>query len=449
MLRNYQPMYRSKLRTADEAVGIVNSGDWVDYTSSLGKPVLLDQALAKRKEELYDVKIRGNLINGPIHVAECDESQEHFIYHSWHCSSYERKLCDRGLCYHIPMVFHNNAAYYEHFLHVNVVMVSVSPMDKHGYFNFSVNTGVAGPIVRNAEFVIVEVNENLPKLHGGYDECIHISEVDYIVEGHHDPFPDEKPIIPGERDMAIANRVISRIENGSTLQLGIGGIPNAIGLMIADSELKDLGMHTELCSDAYLHIFNSGKLTNRYKTINRNKSVLGVAIGSNDLYEWLDDNHGVAAYPMEYVNSPNIIGQIDNMVSINSCLAVDIYGQVSSESFGSRQISGTGGQLDFLIGASASKGGKAFLCMHSTHKKKDGTIESRVRPQFNGDIITSPRSQVYYLATEYGVVNMEGKSTWERAEAVISIAHPMFRDELIKEAEERKIWRRSNRRGIF
>lgn len=448
MLRDYRPMYRAKLRAPEDAVGIVKSGDWVDYTSSVGKPVLLDRALAKRKEELYDVKIRGNLISGPIEVAECDESQEHFIYHSWHCSSYERKLCDRGLCYHIPMVFHNNAAYYQFFLHVNVVMVSVSPMDKHGYFNFSANTGVAGPIVRNADFVIVEVNEHLPKLHGGYDECIHISEVNYIVEGEHDPFPENPPIKPSEADVQIAKHVISQISDGCTLQLGIGGIPNAVGAMIAKSDLKDLGMHTELCSDAYLTMFEAGKLTNKCKTINRGKGVLGVAIGSRELYEWLDDNHGVAAYPMEYVNSPSIIAQIDNMVSINSCVAMDLYGQVSSESFGSRQISGTGGQLDFLIGASSARGGKAFICMHSVHKDRNGVLHSRILPQFNGDIITSPRSQVYFLATEYGVVNMEGRSTWERAEALISIAHPDFRDELIREAQERKIWRRSNKRGI-
>ena len=205
-------------------------------------------------------------------------------------------------------------------------------------------------------------------------------------------------------------------------------------------------MHTELCTDAYLYMYEAGKLTNKKKTIDKGKGVFGVAIGSGRLYDWLDDNHGVAAYPLEYVNRPYVIAQIDNMVSINGCVAVDLYGQVSSESFGARQISGTGGQLDFLIGASASKGGKAFLCMSSTYRDKQGELHSRVLPQFNGDIITSPRSQVYFLATEYGVINLEGRSTWERAEALISIAHPDFKEELVKEAEKRKIWRRSNRR---
>lgn len=446
-MKDFRTEYMEKLRTPEEAVQVVKSGDWVDYTSSLGKPVLLDRALAKRRDELYDVKIRGNLISGPIEVAECDESQEHFIYHTWHCSAYERKLCDRGLCYFIPMVFHNNAAYYKYFLNVNVVMVSVAPMDRHGYFNYSVNTGVAAPIAQNADIVIVEVNEYMPKIHGGYDECVHISEVDYIVEGKHEPFPASPRYAPTEVDRKIAANLLPYICDGATLQLGVGSMPNALGEILAESDLKDLGMHTELCTDAFLHLYRAGKLTNKRKTIDKGKGVFGVAIGGPDLYEWLDDNPGVAAYPLEYVNRPDVIAQIDNMVSINSCVAVDIYGQVSSESFGSRQISGTGGQLDFLIGASSAKGGKAFICMSSTFKDRQGNLHSRVLPQFNGDIITSPRSQVYFLATEFGVINMEGLSTWERAEGLISIAHPNFRDGLIKEAEKRKIWRRSSRRG--
>jgi acyl-CoA hydrolase len=438
--------YRRKLCTPEQAVQMVKSGDWVDYTTSLGMPVLLDQALAGRRDELLDVKIRGNLLAGPIAVAECDPTQKHFTYNSWHCSAYERKLCDRGLCYYIPMVFHNNAAYYKHFLNVNVAMASVTPMDKHGYFNFSTATGVSAQILRTADIVILEVNPYLPKLYGGYDECIHISQVDYIVEGEHAPFPQTPQPTPSPTDEQIAQNLLPYMQDGITLQLGIGSLPHALGQLIAKSDLKDLGMHTELCSDAYLALYQAGKLTNRRKTINRGKGVLGVAIGSRALYEWLDENPGLAAYPLEYVNSPSVIGQIDNMVSINSCLAVDLYGQVSSESAGMRQISGTGGQLDFLVGASASRGGKAFICMSSTYQDKNGTVLSRIRPHFGGDIITSPRSQIYYLATEYGVANMVGRSTWERAELLISLAHPDFREALIHDAEEQKIWRRSQKR---
>ena len=445
MVDDFSKEYQEKLRTPEEAVSVIRSGQWVDYTSTLGKPVLLDRALAKRKDELRDVKIRGNLIDGPIEVVECDPLQEHFVYHSWHCSAYERKLCDRGLCYYIPMVFSNNAAYYEFFLTVNVAMVSVSPMDRHGYFNFSVNTGVAAPITRMADIVIVEVNEHMPKVHGGYDECIHISNVDYIVEGHHDPFNYGDREHTTEVDRKIAGYILPYLVDGATLQLGVGSMPNALGKLIAKSDLKDLGMHTELCSDAFLSLYKAGKLTNTRKNIDKGKGVFGCAIGSADLFDWLEDNHGIAAYPLEYVNRPSIIAQIDNMVSINSCVAVDLYGQVAAESSGSRQISGTGGQLDFLVGASASKGGKAFICMSSTYNDKNGNMHSRVVPLFNGDIITSPRSQVYFIVTEYGIINLEGRSTWERAEMIISIAHPDFRDELIKEAEKMKIWRRSNK----
>lgn len=443
---HYTAEYRDKLCTPEQAVQVVKNGDWVDYTTSLGKPVLLDRALAKRRDELTDVKIRGNLLSGPIEVAECDPTQEHFTYHSWHCSSYERKLCDRGLCYFIPMVFHHNSAYYKHFLTVNVAMASVTPMDKHGYFNLSTATGVAAQILRTADIVILEINAHLPKLYGGYDECIHISEVDYIVEGEHDPLPEVPFIAPTVTDEQIAANIIPYLRDGMTLQLGIGSLPHAVGNLIAQSDLRDFGMHTELCSDAYLQLYKAGKLTNTYKTINRGKGVLGVAIGSHEMYEWIDENPGIAAYPLSYVNDPEVIGRIDNMLSINSCLEIDLYGQVSSESSGIRQISGTGGQLDFLTGASTSRGGKAFICMSSTYQDKHGVRHSRIVPRFGGDIITSPRSQVYYVATEYGVVNLLGKSTWERAEVIISLAHPDFREALCAAAEAQHIWRRSNRR---
>ena len=438
---DYVSEYKSKLVTAEEAVKVVKSGDWVDYTTATSMPVLLDRALAKRRDELFDVKIRGNLLFGPIEVAECDESKEHFTYNSWHCSSYERKLCDRGLCYYTPMIFHNLTAYYHFFLDVDVAMIAVPPMDKHGYFNFSVNTGTSAEILRQARIVILEINENLPNVRGGYDDCVHISDVDYVVEGPHEPFKASKEHVITEAERRIAENIIPYVVDGATLQIGIGGMPDAVGRLLAKSDLKDLGMHTELCSDAYLELFKAGKLTNKYKNINRYKSVLGFAVGSAELYEWLDNNPSIKAYPLEYVNKPEIIGQIDNMVSINSCISVDLYGQVSSESVGHRHISGSGGQLDFLEGASISKGGKAFICLNSTFKDKEGKLHSGIVPSFTGEIITSPRSQVYYIATEYGVVNLEGATSWERAERLISIAHPDFRDELIYEARQMKIWR--------
>lgn len=441
-----QEQYRQKLRTPEEAVRVIKSGDWVDYTSNVCFPTLLDAALAQRKEELTDVKIRGNLIFGPIQTVECDPTREHFIYNSWHCSGYERKLCDKGLCNYIPMIFRNVVPYYRHFLTVNVAMMCVTPMDKHGYFNLSCAAGIAKGILEKADIVILEINEHLPRILGGFDESIHISEVDYVVEGEHAPLPQFPIAPPTEEDVKIADMIVPHIVDGATLQLGIGGMPNVVGARLAESDLKDLGMHTELCGDAYYELHRAGKLTNRRKSLQRGKGVTGIVFGSKQLYEWADQNPGLAVEPLEYVNAPETIAQIDNMISINNCIAVDLYGQVCAESAGLRHISGTGGQLDYLTGASMSRGGKAFICMTSSFVDKEGIRQSRIVPHFNGDIVTDPRSQAYYIVTEFGAVNLAGRSTWERAERLISIAHPDFREKLINAAEQQKIWRRSNKR---
>ena len=438
--------YRAKLRTPEQAVQAVKSGDWVDYTTSLGFPTLLDAALAKRRDELTDVKIRGNLLFGPIQTVECDPAREHFLYNSWHCSGYERKLCDRGLCNYIPMIFRNVVPYYRHFLTVNVAMMCVTPMDQHGYFNLSCAAGIARGILEKADIVILEVNEHLPRILGGFDESIHIDEVDYVVEGEHPPLPQFPIAHPTEEDIKIADLIVPHIVDGATLQLGIGGMPNVVGARLAESDLKDLGMHTELCGDAYYELYKAGKLTNKRKALQRGKGVTGIVFGSQDLYEWVDQNPGVVVEPLEYVNAPETIARHENMISINSCIAVDLYGQICAESAGLRHISGTGGQLDYLTGAAMSAGGKAFICMTSSFVDKAGVRRSRVLPHFNGDIVTDPRSQAYYIVTEYGAVNLAGRSTWERAEMLVSIAHPDFRDSLIAAAEEQKIWRKSNRR---
>lgn len=438
--------YRAKLRTPEQAVQAVKSGDWVDYTSNVCFPALLDAALAKRRDELTDVKIRGNLIFSPIQTVECDPTREHFLYNSWHCSGYERKLCDKGLCNYIPMIFRNVVPYYRHFLTVNVAMMCVTPMDQHGYFNLSCAAGIARGILEKADIVILEVNEHLPRILGGFDESIHIDEVDYVVEGEHPPLPQFPIAQPTEEDIKIADLIVPHIVDGATLQLGIGGMPNVVGARLAESDLKDLGMHTELCGDAYYELYKAGKLTNKRKALQRGKGVTGIVFGSQDLYEWVDQNPGVVVEPLEYVNAPETIARHENMISINSCIAVDLYGQICAESAGLRHISGTGGQLDYLTGAAMSAGGKAFICMTSSFVDKSGVRRSRVLPHFNGDIVTDPRSQAYYIVTEYGAVNLAGRSTWERAEMLVSIAHPDFRDSLIAAAEEQKIWRKSNRR---
>jgi len=442
----YYNEYRSKLRTPEEAVKLIKSGDWVDYSTNHGFPALLDAALAKRRDELRDVKIRGNLILGPIQTVECDSSREHFIYNTWHCSGYERKLCDKGLCNYIPMIFRDMASYYRRFLTVNVAMTCVTPMDKHGYFNLSVMTGVARAILEKADIVILEVNENLPHMYGGFGESIHISEVDCVVEGEHAPMAQFPIGEPTSEDIAIAELISGSIVDGATLQLGIGTMPSLVGRQLAQSDIKDLSMHTELCCDAYYDLYKAGKLTNSRNSLHPGKGMTGLVLGSQSLYDWVDRNPGIAAAPLEYINAPHVIAQMDNMVSINSCISVDLYGQICAESAGLRHISGTGGQLDFLTGASMSHNGKAFIAMSSSFTDKAGKRHSRIVPHFKGDIVTDPRSQAYYIVTEFGMVNLSGRSTWERAEALISIAHPDFRDELIIAAQQQGIWINSNKR---
>lgn len=445
---NYALEYQGKLRSPEAAVQVIQSGDWVDYGFAISQPVVLDEALAKRKSELKDVKIRSALTLRPRRIVEADPERAAFTFCSWHFSGYDRQLHDRNLCNFIPMIYRNMPFYYRSDLTVDVALISVAPMDKHGYFNLSMSTSANRAIIETAKVVIVEVNEQFPRALGGREECIHISEVDFIVEGGNTGIPELPSADSDEIDEQVARLIVEEIADGAILQLGIGGMPNEIGKLIAESDVKDLGMHTEMLGDAYLALFKNGKLTNKHKQIDKGKSVWTFGAGSQELYDWVDQNPFLAAYPVDYTNDPAVIRQCDNFISINNCVEVDLFGQISSESSGVRQISGTGGQLDFVTGAYLSSGGKSFICFRSSYNsKQDKRIGSCVVPTLPaGGIVTSPRAQAHYLVSEYGKVKLAGCSTWERAERIISIAHPDFRDELIKHAEKMKIWRQSNRR---
>lgn len=439
--------YRQKLRTPEEAVKLVRDGDWVDYSQTCSFPEALDAALAGRCGELHDVKIRGSISMKPVQVVEQDPEHQAFTYHVWHCSGLDRTYIDRGLAYFIPMLFRDCGSYYRRgFAPVNVAMISVAPMDKHGYFSFGLTNACQQEVLDAAEHIILEVNEHMPVIYGMEGDHIHLSEADCVVEGHRDICLSPAGSA-SEMDQKIAANIFPHLRDGITLQLGIGGMPNALGTLIAQSDLKDIGMHTELMSDGYLNLYRAGKITNKAKELQRGKGVFSVCFGSRELYEFLDHHPGILSAPMRYVNDPGTIRQFRNFVSINSCIAVDLYGQVCSESAGTRQISGTGGQLDFVNGAFLSENGKAFLAMPSTYMDPAGTLHSRILPKFTqGDIITTPRTQAPYLVTEYGAVCLSGLPTWERAEAIISLAHPDFRPSLIRQAGEQKIWRPSNRR---
>lgn len=442
---NYEKMYQEKLTTPDEAVKVVKNGDWVDY-GSIGMPVhALDEALARRKDELHDIKVRGSFNPGVPAVVEADPEGAVFTYSSFQLSPQERKLNDQGLCYYVPMLFHEQPAYFRKDLTVDVCFLPATPMDKSGNFYLGHPVGHSRGMLEKAKILILEVNDQMPVALGGFDETVHISEVDYIVENSYPPL-EIPPSKPDELDEVIAKHVLGELCDGACIQLGIGGMPNAIGDMISKSDLKDLGIHTEMFTDSMVNMVKSGRVTGRKKNVNPGKHVFTFAMGMNACYDFVTKNSSCAAFPVDYVNDPMIIGSIDHFMAINNCLEIDLYSQVSAESSGIRQISGTGGQIDFMLGSYRSKGGKGFICLKSTMTQKDGTVVSRIRPHFDPyTVVTTPRTLVNYVVTEYGIAQLKGRSTWERAEALISLAHPDFREELIQEADKMRIWRRSNK----
>jgi len=436
--------YRRKCVSADEAVKVIKDGDWVEIAWGASHPGLLAEAIAKRKDELHDVNLRGGVILKPLAFIEADPEGEHFTWNSMHMGGYERRLAEKGLAYYIPIKYSEVPRYIRENCRTDVVAIQVAPMDEHGYFNFGVTVSHYGAAIEKARTVIVEVNEDMPRVHGGYEHAVHISQVDYIVEGGHQGLPVLPSAAPSEIDKKIASHVLSEIQDGACIQLGIGGMPNALGKMIAESDLKDLGVHTEMLVDGFVDMVEAGRVTGLKKNLDKGRIVYSFAAGTQKLYDFMRDNPSVAGYPVDYTNHPFIASQIDQLISINSAVEVDLAGQVCSETAGTRIISGSGGQLHFVEAAYNSKGGKSFICLPSTYTDKNGKLHSRIKATMTpGSVITDTRATVQYIVTEYGKVNLKGMSSWQRAEALISIAHPDFRDELIAEAKELKIWRKN------
>lgn len=433
--------YRNKFVTPEAAAAkAVRSGDWVDYGFGAGFPELLDRALAGRKEELKDVKIRGGLVIRPrIEAVECDPEQSAFTYYSWHIGDYERKLQSRGLCRFIPMILRSLPELYRNHIRVDVAFVPVSTPDDNGYCGLGVSNYAWRTIFEKARTVVFEINEHLPRLQGvDGSHRVHLSEADFIVEGEHEPLPLRTYREPSPTDIEIARHVVNEIPDGAVLSLGVGGVPFTVARMLAESDLKDLGCHTGTISDAFLALYKAGKLTNERKEFDAGYSTWNLAMGSQELYNWLDEEPELF-HPgdVDYVHSPERISRMKNVISINGGVELDLMGQENAESAGSRQLSGTGGQLDFLEGAFRSEGGKGFICLASTHKKKDGTLKSNIVPFVpGGSVVSAPRSMIQYVATEYGVAKLSGLSLRERAEAMTAIAHPDFREELMKYARE-------------
>ena len=444
----FESEYKAKFRTPEEAVKVVKSGDWVDYMYFNGYPKALDRALAKRKDELYDVHIRSGISLPPFpEVPQSDPTMKHFQWDSWHYSAFDAKLADQGICSFSPLLYHEVPGYYRRReVEMDVAMMRVCPMDKYGYFNFGINASHCEAVLENAKIAIVEENENMPYVYGGNGNHIHISEIDFVVRGENELMANPAPLEPTEAEMKIAEHILEDIHDGCCIQLGIGGLPNYLGKKIAEAGLRDLGVHTEMMADAYYEMWKKGCISGAKKELDRKKMVCSFALGSQELYEFMDHNPMIAIYSVDYTNNPNVIAQLSNVISINGCLEIDFYGQVASEMQGPRQITGTGGQWDFVLGAYHSPGGKSFLCTSSTYKDKSGQLQSKIKPFLTpGAACTVSRQMTHYVVTEYGKALLKCQSIWKRTERLIEIAHPQFRDELIKEAEKLGFWKRSNK----
>jgi len=445
----YEAEYKSKLRTPAEAVRVVKSGDLVDYGFFNGKPVACDQALAARAGELADIKVYAAVSLPPVPAVVM--APQTFTYHDFQYSALTRMIAKQSpMVYYVPILYHLAPGLLRDGVgpQRDVGIYQVCPMDNNGWFNLGPQNSEARAKIASDKVVIFETCPNMPVCLGGAEESVHISEVDMIVEGAPDqrPFAMPSPEASPE-EIQIAQRVMGFIRDGSCVQLGIGGLPNQVGKFIAESDLKDLGGHTEMFCDAYVDMIESGRMNGSRKTFDRGRVAYTFAIGSQRVYDFLHQNPACASFPVHYTNHPRVIASHDNMVSVCNAVQVDLYSQVNAESNGFSQISGNGGMWDFVLGSQWSRGGKSLICLTSTFTDGKGQRVSRIVPHFApGSVTTIPRQMVDYIVTEHGAAQMHGQPTWHRAEAIINLAHPDFRDELIAAAGKQGIWRRSNKR---
>lgn len=428
-----------EITSAEQAASLVQSGMWLDYGACHCQPDVFDRALAQRKDGLENVKIRSCLTMRPRAVIEDDPEGKHFHMFSWHFTGYDRKKHDDGRCHYIPLNLGEVPDYYRRFLApVDIAILKTCPMDEGGYFNFGPTNIWQRAVVERARVVIVEINRAMPYVFGR-ENGIHVNEVDYIIDGDDRPCVELPNPDPCEIDRMVARRIAAEVEDGACLQIGIGGMPNAVCCLLLESGVNDLGIHTEMLTDGLALLYRSGRVTGSRKTLDPGKVTYTFALGSQSLYATVNRNPDMYCHQVDYTNSPHVIMQNEKVVSINNTTQIDLQGQVASESDGHRHISGTGGQLQFVRGAYASKGGKSFICLSSTYEKRG---ERRSRIVFSltaGNIVTTPRSDVMYLVTEYGMANLKGKSVCERAQAIIGLAHPDFREDLERKAHEYRV----------
>jgi acyl-CoA hydrolase len=425
--------------SAEAAAALVRSGDWVDYGANASQPDVFDRALAARVNELAGVKIRSCVSLRPRAVVAADPTGEHFAWLSWHFSPIDRAMHDQGRASYIPMNFGEAPDYYRRFLpEIDVACLKTAPMDAEGNFNFGSSVTYLKAVCERAKLLIVETSPVIPPVYGS-QECVNAADVDYVIEGDAVPLTEFPQQPPTDADRKVAALIAAEVPDGACLQVGIGGMPNAVCAMLADAGVRDLGIHTEMFCEAMIGLCEKGVVTGARKQIDRGRVVYTFAGGSQKLYQFIRENPALFSHPVDYTNDPAVIARNDNAVAINNTTQVDLQGQMASESSGFRHISGTGGQLQFARGAYASKGGKSFLCLSSVYERH-GRRASRIVAQLTpGNIVTTPRTDVMYVVTEYGIANLKGLSVPERAVALIGLAHPDFREELSREAREKNI----------
>ena len=431
----YRKAYAEKLMSPEQAVSFIPHGATLVHGMASSEPPALLGAVADRVrsgdlKNLYVFSLLPMATAAKTILAP-DIADQVFAY-TWFVSPSDRGTVKCGLCSFVPNNFHEVPRLCSEFMDIDTTVTMVSPMDRAGYFTFGTVNDYISTAARHCKKLIVEVNEHMPRVFG--DSLLHISEVNAVVE-HNSPLLELSPSVPTEEDKIVASHVAKMVPDGATIQLGIGGIPNAVCGFLDDR--KDLGIHSELFCPGMMDLVRKGIVTGARKNLHPRKHLFTNALGTREMYDFIHDNPSMETYPVSYINDPAVIARNDRFISINATIEVDLLGQCNSEYLGNRQFSGTGGQLDFVRGAFNSKEGKSIIAFRST--AKNGEV-SRIVPSLeSGAVVTVPRMDTQYLATEYGIVQVKGKSTRDRALEIIKIAHPKFRDGLLREAEERQI----------
>ena len=430
-MNKFQEMYQAKRKSPEEVAMYVKSGDVCACPTGLEEPTAICEAVAARA-------MRGEL-TGVVHHATLSvkggpfmkpELKGKYDYVSWFTGGPGRKGIQEGIHTYIPNNYSTIPGLWRDVQpRLDVFYAEVSPMDKHGYFSCPMAGAEVVAMREKASIILLDVNDQMPRVMG--DCLIHISQVTALCESSRPLLVLNNPPLSDD-DKKIGQMIADEVCDGATLQLGIGGIPNAVGVLLKDK--KNLGLHTEMFTDSMVDLLECGAVTNMKKPIHVGKTVATLAWGSKKMYDFMDDNPAFEMYPVSYINNPAVIAQHDNFVSVNSCVEVDLFGQICSESIGTKHYSGSGGQLDFVRGANMSKGGKGFIAMLST--TKGGTI-SKIKPILTpGSIVTTPRNEVDFLVTENGIVRLKGQTASQRAKMIISLAAPQFREELEYEAKK-------------